>query len=145
MWSVVIRLLLLHSIFHSAVQQQSTSGPDLEQKLRKVFTFITKGEEGSSGRRTGSVTAMSPPAVEVRPGLLLELAAVCVEHHFTKLALECMDALPGWEEMGDPRLGLQKEFIHSQVMVQRLGPVEEESYARSAVEVCHCYSGGGGG
>ena len=91
------------------------------------------------------MTSVSPPAAEVRPGLLIDLAGVCVEQHFTELALECMDAVPGREEVEDPRLGLQKEFIHCQLMVQQLGPAEEESYARSSVEVCHCWRGGGVG
>ena len=76
---------------HSAIRQQSSSGSELEQKLRKVFAFITTCEDGSSGRKTGSSTPVSPLAVEARPALLLELASVCVEHHFTQLALQCMD------------------------------------------------------
>ena len=123
---------------HSAIRQQSSSGSELEQKLHKVFAFITTCEDGSSGRKTGSSTPVSPLAVEARPALLLELASVCVEHHFTQLALQCMDALPrGGEEEGGGGEAVQREIIQCQLMVQQLGPGEEESYAKSSVEVCY--------
>ena len=64
---------------------------------------------------------------------------MCVEHHFTQLALQCMDALPrgGGEEVGGGGEAVQWEIIHCQLMVQQLGPGEEESYARNSVEVCY--------
>ena len=63
---------------------------------------------------------------------------MCVEHHFTQLALQCMDALPrgGEEEVGGGE-AVQREIIQCQLMVQQLGPGEEESYARSSVQVCY--------
>ena len=50
-----------------------------------------------------------------------------------------MDALPrgGGEEVGGGGEAVQWEIIHCQLMVQQLGPGEEESYARNAVEVCY--------
>lgn len=131
---------------HSAIRQQSSSGSELEQKLHKVFAFITTCEDGSSGRKTGSSTPVSPLAVEARPALLLELASVCVEHHFTQLALQCMDALPrgGGEEVEGGVEAVQKEIIHCQLMVQQLGLGEEDSYARSSVEVCYYWCNEGG-
>ena len=107
--------------------------------MRKVFAFIATCEEGSSGRKTGGSTPVSPLPDEARPALLLELASVCVEHHFTQLALQCMDALPrgGGEEVGGGEEAVQREIIRCQLMVQQLGPGEEESYGRNSVEVCY--------
>ena len=71
---------------------------------------------------------------------------MCVEHHFTQLALQCMDALPrgGGEEVGGGGEAVQREIIRCQLMVQQLGPEEEESYARSSVEVCYYWRNEGG-
>lgn len=104
----------------------------MKQKLQKVFAFITKGEESSSGRKTATLTPLPPPHAESRPSLLLELATVCVECHLTELASACLTALP--RDLSDPGLALLREYVQCQLMVQQLGAAEE-SYTRTAVEV----------
>ena len=120
--------------FHSAIDHQGLNGSELEQKLQKAFTFIISGEESSSGRRTATGPPLSPPPKEARAPLLLELATLCVTHHLTSLAQDCVKEVPRENVQHDSKLMIMREVLVCQLMVQALGEAEE-LYTRSAVEV----------
>ncbi len=83
----------------SCLQSQTVGREDLNQKLRRVSTQITgtaASDEVSTLRKAAasSSTPVSTPSPAARPGLLLELACVCVENRLTSLAQDCIEALP---------------------------------------------------
>ena len=107
---------------------QKLSGSELEQKLQKVFTFITNGEEpSSSGRKTATLSGTPAPPPETRPPLLLEVGSLAIENGLVSLAEKCLNATPPESVGHSVQLSVRRQVLSCQVMVR-------EGYSKSAVE-----------
>ena len=98
---------------------------ELEQKLRKVFAYIT-GVGGSS--------PVQPIPREVQAHVLLELGALSLECHLASLAKECAEIVSPADVSHDPRLLIIRESLVCQLRVQDLEQ-PEKAYSRSGIEV----------
>ncbi len=106
---------------------QKISGPELEQRLRNVLTFITSGDEPSSGRKTSSQSCIPAPPLETRPPLLLELGSLAIECGFSQLAGDCLSAVPQDSVGHSAQLTIRRQVLGCQVLVR-------EGYSETAVE-----------
>ncbi|XP_064381874.1 cilia- and flagella-associated protein 46-like [Halichondria panicea] len=111
----------------SAMVSQKISGPELEQRLRNVFTFITSGDEPSSVRKTASQSCIPAPPLETRPPLLLELGSLAMECGLSQLAGDCLSAVPQDSVGNSAQLMIRRQMLGCQVLVR-------EGYSETAIE-----------
>ncbi len=112
---------------YSAMVSQKISGPELEQRLRNVFTFITSGDEPSSVRKTASQSCIPAPPLETRPPLLLELGSLAMECGLSQLAGDCLSAVPQDSVGNSAQLMIRRQMLGCQVLVR-------EGYSETAIE-----------
>ena len=90
-------------------RQQDLTSTELEQKLRKLSIIIT----GTGGLNSPATT----PLKDTRMPFLLELGMLCIEHHLTELAQECLAAVPTASISHDAKLTLMKESLIYQLTI----------------------------
>ena len=107
------------------ISQLDLTSAELEQKLRKVFNFITG---------VGDSPLIPSPLKDTQLHLLLELGALCAEHCLNRLAQECVLAVSTVSISHDPRLLLRREGLICQLSAQDLDETKE-AHSHSIVEV----------